>query len=255
MGIFSWISTTARKSQAAALIQTLFEVHQKMGMFELDPAASANKIVELTCSRHPVLSEQKLHSHLLAALCLQHGSVDTSLPAQLQDKCHSIGGSLLTGIIDGQKKGTIKLSHQEQELFQKALQLYLQLDERRPVIKLTEEPVIPDLENLVFTELDVRYLNELLVQIRQDTGVDASIDYVALAPNTSVAGILMKTKEGAALPVGSFVKSLELDKRVVTLRGFQGMRLPEAPEQFESFSEAVSFSRPYFLFMAGKLPN
>ena len=50
MGLFSWVSSTARKSTAAADIQTYFEVSKKLGFFPGDPTQTANKIVELACT-------------------------------------------------------------------------------------------------------------------------------------------------------------------------------------------------------------
>lgn len=70
MGLFSWVSSTARKSKAAAGIQTYFEVSKQLGFFPGDPTQTANKIVELACARVPELSSGRYRGYVLAAAAL-----------------------------------------------------------------------------------------------------------------------------------------------------------------------------------------
>ena len=70
MGFFSWFSSTAKKSAAAAAIQGYFEIEQRHGIFPYDPAKVANKILTVACDAVPGLDTAGYRSYVLAAAAL-----------------------------------------------------------------------------------------------------------------------------------------------------------------------------------------
>ena len=85
MGLFSWVSSTARKSTAAADIQTYFEVSKKLGFFPGDPMQTANKIVELACTRVPELPSGRYKGYVLAAAALAIVLMEEEQPYETLD--------------------------------------------------------------------------------------------------------------------------------------------------------------------------
>jgi hypothetical protein len=67
MGLFSWFSSTARKSAAAAALEAYYEICKHHGLFREDPAKFANRIVATACDRLPDLAEGNYKPYILAA--------------------------------------------------------------------------------------------------------------------------------------------------------------------------------------------
>jgi hypothetical protein len=70
MGLFSWLSSTGKKSAAAAALQNYYEICQRHGAFSRDPHRFANQIVERACDKLPSLAAGHSKPYLLAAACL-----------------------------------------------------------------------------------------------------------------------------------------------------------------------------------------
>lgn len=86
MGLFSWIATTKRKSEAASLIQQYFEITKGQGLFPGDPAWAANKLIELACNRVPELPNQR-KGLVLAAAVLAVAVMEDDLDFEDRDLC------------------------------------------------------------------------------------------------------------------------------------------------------------------------
>lgn len=78
MGLFGGIKDTYRKSEAAVVVQNLLETQVNSGLFEMDPARFANKLVQVTWDSKPEIFNGKL--------------------GQRPDKVTTAAMSLLTGI-------------------------------------------------------------------------------------------------------------------------------------------------------------
>jgi hypothetical protein len=76
MGLFSWFSSTARKSAAAAALQAYYEICKHHGLFRGDPAKFANRIVAAACDRLPDLAEGNYKPYILAAASVTVVMVD-----------------------------------------------------------------------------------------------------------------------------------------------------------------------------------
>ena len=79
MSIFSWFSTTASKSNAAALIQTVFETLDRGGILESQPASLANRLTQAAFNRVPHLAntKYKIQQICLGSDDIRHGSDTT----------------------------------------------------------------------------------------------------------------------------------------------------------------------------------
>lgn len=86
MGLFSWIATTKRKSEAASLIQQYFEIAKRNGSFPGDPAWAATKLTELACNRVPNLPNQ-CKGLVLAAAVLAVVVMEDDLEIEDRDRC------------------------------------------------------------------------------------------------------------------------------------------------------------------------
>lgn len=71
MGLLRGVKNTYKKSEAAVIVQNLLEMQAKMGMLDLDPASTANKLIEEVWSESPHLFDgrfgQRPHKLSVAA--------------------------------------------------------------------------------------------------------------------------------------------------------------------------------------------
>jgi hypothetical protein len=82
MGLFSWFSSTARKSAAAAALQAYYEICKHHGHFRGDPVKFANRIVATACDRLPDLAESNHKPYILAAASVTVVMVDEGVEAE-----------------------------------------------------------------------------------------------------------------------------------------------------------------------------
>lgn len=77
MGLFGGIKSNWKKSEAAAIIQNLLEISQKMGIFDYDPAKIANSLVAEVWEARPDVFDgkfgQRPHKLSIAAIALTCG--------------------------------------------------------------------------------------------------------------------------------------------------------------------------------------
>lgn len=119
MGLLTWIGTTGRKSQAAALIQQFFEVSQRHGMFPGDPAWAANKLTELACNRVPALPE-KWKGFVLASAVLAVVVMEEDLDMEDRDR----SAMALAGMLKAASTERHLHSYEEQALLDTGRRVY-----------------------------------------------------------------------------------------------------------------------------------
>lgn len=77
MGLFSGIKNTYKKSEAAVVVQNLLELQANVGLFDLDPAKFANKLVGIAWDSKPDVFNgkfgQRPHKMTVAASALANG--------------------------------------------------------------------------------------------------------------------------------------------------------------------------------------
>lgn len=76
MGLFRGIKNTFKKSEAAVVVQNLLEMQAKTGVFELDPASTATKLVDAVWTESPQIFDgrfgQRPHKLTVAAAAFAH---------------------------------------------------------------------------------------------------------------------------------------------------------------------------------------
>ena len=138
MGLFTWIATTAKKSEAASLIQQYFEVSKKIGIFSGDPAATANRLTELACNRVPQLPENYRGVVLaVSVLAIVITEEDISLDARDQI---AIG---LFSMLRAAALQQHKHSYQDQEMLVTAYRAYAGFREIVPDVPYAPSEVEP----------------------------------------------------------------------------------------------------------------
>jgi len=77
MGLFSGIKSTYKKSEAAVVVQNLLEHQVKVGLFDLEPAKLATKLIEIVWDTKPDVFNgkfgQRPHKIIVAASALANG--------------------------------------------------------------------------------------------------------------------------------------------------------------------------------------
>lgn len=127
MGLFSWIATTGRKSEAASLIQQYFEVSKQHGIFPGDPAGTANRITELACNRVPELTE-KWKGRVLAASVLAIAVMEDDIPVEARDHC----AMALAGMLKAAHEERHLHSYEDQRMLDIAQRTYAGFREAVP---------------------------------------------------------------------------------------------------------------------------
>lgn len=136
MGMFSWVATITRKSQATALIQQYFEVSQRLGGFQGDAALTAKKLADLACNRVPSLPEQKSGRVVLAARILSVDLLENELPLAVRDQC----AMALNAMLLAAQQERHMHSYEDQEWLKAAVQIYERFREIFPASDF-ESPV------------------------------------------------------------------------------------------------------------------
>lgn len=127
MGLFSWIATTGRKSEAASLIQQFFELSKQHGMFRGDPAGTANRITGLACNRVPDLSEKR-KGRVLAASVLAIAVLEDDMPIEARDHF----AMALAGMLKAAHAERHLHSYEDQQMLAVAQQVYAKFREVVP---------------------------------------------------------------------------------------------------------------------------
>jgi hypothetical protein len=70
MGLFSWFSSTAKKSAAAVALENYYSICKRHGVFYGDPATFANRIVGTACDKLSGLAQGDARPLVLAAASL-----------------------------------------------------------------------------------------------------------------------------------------------------------------------------------------
>lgn len=102
--------------------------------------------------------------------------------------------------------------------------------------------------NQVFTAHEVFDLRSLASRVGQSAGVEGFVEFTPMGSTACSVGFGLISSNGTQLPLGSFVKSIDSNGVVVTVRGIKGTEIPNAPSSFTSFDSALKFSRSYFEF-------
>lgn len=146
MGLFSWVSGNVQKSKAAATIQQYFEFSQRMGAFPGDPAALANKLVELAFNRVPDLASGGLKGYVLAATVLSIVIMENGLPLEVRDHC----AMALAGMLKLASKEGHRHSYNDQAMLETAgnvLAQFRELVPSPPMSEVMRSPAEPSSES------------------------------------------------------------------------------------------------------------
>lgn len=144
MGLFTWIATTAKKSEAASLIQQYFEVSKKIGIFSGDPAAIANSLTELACNRVPHLPE-KYRGAVLAVGVLAIVITEEDISLDVRDQI-AIG---LFSMLKAAALQRHKHSYQDQEMLVTAYRAYEGFRELVPDVPYEPNEIEPNVKPAV----------------------------------------------------------------------------------------------------------
>lgn len=268
MGIFSWFSTTANKSNAAALIQSTFEVLAKGGILESQPASLANRVVEAAFTRVPNLANTKYNKYVLAVTTLGMVHALHSFSQNEREASKHALGMMLKYVLELEMTNSLALTLSERETVERAQQLFLQISQANPAINLGPLPGITPASGLgqeqssslpyaksldgIFTEDEIRKLRVVSISMGKKAGLQGFVDFTSVGSSAAAASIGLITDGGDSVAFGSLVKALEANGSTVSARGLGGNRLPEAPELFEDVDTAIEFMQPYLDFMSTK---
>lgn len=136
MGIFSWLSSTASKSSAAALIQGVLEVLAKGGVLDSQPAALANRMVEAAFARIPNLANARYDKHVLAVTILAMVPALPTLSVKDREVSKHALGMMLQFVLKLQMSNSLALTLSEQELLDRAQKTFLAASAPSPEINL-----------------------------------------------------------------------------------------------------------------------
>jgi hypothetical protein len=120
MGLISWVSSTARKSAAAAVIQTYFQLSKRYGLFDAGPAKSADRVIKIACESAPELAERRFNRYVLAAGALAIAIAEADEPYEMRF-CFA---SALAAMLKVTLEVGPSLSHTEQEMLRISQMLY-----------------------------------------------------------------------------------------------------------------------------------
>lgn len=135
MGLISWVTATTKKAQAASLIQQYFEMLKQQGSFSADPAATANKLVELACNRVPTLPDNR-KGFVLAASVLSIVVMETEFPVESRD----FMAMALAGMLRAAKEERHLHSYEDQNMLAVAQGVYAAFREEFPAAPYEPPP-------------------------------------------------------------------------------------------------------------------
>lgn len=126
MGFFSGIKSTFKKSEAAVVVQNLFEIQAKVGIFQYDPAKIATHLVAHVWDQTPDIFEGKFgvrpHKLAVAAVALGNGFFVFEADASLRASCLVALGEILKTI--GVNGELFQFNNVDHKLFESAMQMF-----------------------------------------------------------------------------------------------------------------------------------
>lgn len=125
MGLFSWFSTTTKKSTAAVLVESALESLAKSGLFEVHPTTLANRVVEDAFTKLPVLANERYNKYILAVTTLTMVQVLPSFSKYEKEACKHALGILLKHILELQMSNAIALTLSEEDILEKSQLTFL----------------------------------------------------------------------------------------------------------------------------------
>lgn len=126
MGFFSGIKSTFKKSEAAVVVQNLFEIQAKAGIFQHDPAKIATHLVASVWDQKPDIFDGKFgvrpHKLAVAAVALGNGFYVFESERPLRASCLIALGEILKTI--GVNGSLFQFSNVDHTLFDSAMQMF-----------------------------------------------------------------------------------------------------------------------------------
>lgn len=126
MGIFSGIKSTFKKSEAAVVIQSLFEIQERVGIFQYNPAKIANNLIAHVWEQTPDIFDGKFgerpHKLAVAAVALGNGFDMYINDSSLRASCLIALGEILKTV---NLNGTLfPFNNVDHHLFNSAMQMF-----------------------------------------------------------------------------------------------------------------------------------
>lgn len=139
MGFMSRFSATARKEEAAALIETYYEVSRRNGMFPGDPGQTARLIVAVACATAPDLTVRRYHPFVLPAACLTVLLMESGEPLEIREHV----AMALYGMLQGAKAFPKPYTYAEQKYLELGELVYSRFRAEHPEPTLEQPPSSP----------------------------------------------------------------------------------------------------------------
>lgn len=102
----------------------------------------------------------------------------------------------------------------------------------------------------VFSEDERSSFQAICDAIHTKSSLQGYFEIVPLSATAATVGIGAIDKAAQRLHFGSLVKTIENNRTTVTVRGMGGRELPNAPQEFRTVNEALTFSKAYFEYMS-----
>lgn len=128
MGFMSWFSAAARKEEAAAMIETYYEVSRRNGIFPGDPRQTARLIVAVACTTAPDLTVRRYQPFVLPAACLTVLLTESGEPLEIREHI----AMALRGMLQGAKASPKPYTLAERKYLELAELVYSRFREEYP---------------------------------------------------------------------------------------------------------------------------
>jgi len=128
MGFVTLFSASARREEAAGLIESYFRVLQQHGMFEGDAAKTARLIVAVACAQAPNLTVRRYQQFVLPAACLTVLLLETEEPPAMRE----LYAMALRGMLQAAQTSRKPYSFAERKYLELAEQTYLRYRTEHP---------------------------------------------------------------------------------------------------------------------------
>ena len=133
MGMFTWLSSTGRKSAAAAAIQAYFEISKRHGLFGGDPMTVANRLTADAARQMPGLFQGGFGQFVLAAGVMAIALTDGIESYEARSHCALALGAMLKAAMES-KSG---LSDAERKVLHGCHIALMKFERERPAISLS----------------------------------------------------------------------------------------------------------------------
>ena len=126
MGIFSGIKSTFKKTEASIVIQNLFEIQGRAGLFQYDSSKIANQLISHVWEQTPDIFDGKFgvrpHELSVAAVALGNGFYVFHKDSSLRASCLIALGEILKTI--GVNGALFPFNNVDHRLFDSAMQMF-----------------------------------------------------------------------------------------------------------------------------------